>query len=252
MKKVLCALVLACAAAAIAIAGASPGKGRPLNPYAAKYERNIAGMGAPDQSLESVMSPTAPISDGVFEPLSPQSKTCSQRCSTRCSTTCTTTRGCSTQCKVQTDGCGGSSAKPLPPAPAGPTGVSAILPTVARAPTGYFTLYSSQDEVRAVQGAPTAQLATAWRYGSSTVNFSNGVVVGYSNASKNLKVRVTPASPLSAVTFEVGSTQDTVLAAQGTPTSIVGNRWRYESSTVDFQDGVVSSYSNISNNLRVR
>jgi len=58
--------------------------------------------------------------------------------------------------------------------------------------------------------------------------------------------------------FSLGSSKDEVLAAQGTPTSIinggglVGDIWNYGFSSVDFTTaGYVKGYSNISGNLQV-
>ena len=52
--------------------------------------------------------------------------------------------------------------------------------------------------------------------------------------------------------FTLGSTQDDVLAIQGTPTSVQGNTWYYRSSSVTFSRGRVASYSNQSGNLRIK
>lgn len=52
--------------------------------------------------------------------------------------------------------------------------------------------------------------------------------------------------------FTMGSTQDEVLAIQGTPTSVQGNTWYYRSSSVTFSRGRVESYSNQSRNLRIK
>ena len=57
--------------------------------------------------------------------------------------------------------------------------------------------------------------------------------------------------------FEIGSTKNDVLAAQGTPTGIIdghgyGDIWSYGLSSVDFsRTGAVKGYSNISGNLHV-
>ncbi len=52
--------------------------------------------------------------------------------------------------------------------------------------------------------------------------------------------------------FTLGSTQDDVVAIQGTPTSVQGNTWYYRSSSVTFSRGRVTSYSNQSRNLRIK
>jgi hypothetical protein len=50
--------------------------------------------------------------------------------------------------------------------------------------------------------------------------------------------------------FTVGSTADEVLAVQGTPTSIRGNLWYYQMSSVLFRKGKVHYVFNSSGNLR--
>lgn len=53
-----------------------------------------------------------------------------------------------------------------------------------------FTMGSSEDVVRAVQGPPTRILASTWYYGESEVYFAGGRVVGWKDSSKNpLKIR---------------------------------------------------------------
>ncbi len=52
--------------------------------------------------------------------------------------------------------------------------------------------------------------------------------------------------------FTLGSSRQEVEKIQGTPTSIIGDTWDYGFSSVYFEDGKVSGYSNISDNLRVK
>lgn len=52
--------------------------------------------------------------------------------------------------------------------------------------------------------------------------------------------------------FTLGSSRQEVEKIQGTPTSIIGNTWDYEFSSVYFEDEKVSGYSNISHNLSVK
>jgi phage baseplate assembly protein gpV len=128
-------------------------------------------------------------------------------------------------------------------------------PSVARA-RGAFTLGSTEDEVLAVQGTPTGIEGGRWAYDSSSVSFSNGRVEAYANETQKLHLQMTPQGDVTAARargfFALGSTADEVLAVQGTPTSVAGNRWGYELSWVVFDDGKVESYSNVSGNLRVR
>ena len=119
----------------------------------------------------------------------------------------------------------------------------------------YFTLGSTKDEVRRVQGAPTSISGDAWDYEYSSVQFdSNGMVISYSDISHNLKIRVVASSKSQkSVHFTIGSTKDEVLSVQGTPTGISGDAWDYEYSSVNFDsNGAVVSYADISHNLRVR
>src|SRR5579863_3041704 len=119
-----------------------------------------------------------------------------------------------------------------------------------------FTLGSTQEEVLSVQGSPTSVEVGRWLYELSSVDFSEGRVDGYADISHNLHVRLTPVGGAKAAlargAFTLGSTEDDVLAVQGTPTSVEGRRWRYDSSSVDFVDRKVESYDNAEHNLRVR
>jgi hypothetical protein len=132
----------------------------------------------------------------------------------------------------------------------------ATLPSPQRSVSrNYFTIGSSKEEVQAVQGTPTSIVGDTWYYGYSTVSFYNGKVRGYSDTSRNLRVKMAPQigseSKLTSDYFTLGSTKDDVLAVQGTPTSIVGDTWYYSYSTISFYNGRVRGYSNTSKNLRV-
>ncbi len=120
---------------------------------------------------------------------------------------------------------------------------------------GYWTLDSTQEDVVAVQGTPISVEGNRWRYASSSLDFRDGKVVGYSDLSNNLRMRLNPTSDVAAARrrgyFTLGSSADEVLAVQGTPNGIEGSRWRYDSSTVDFKREGVEGYSNASHNLRV-
>jgi len=68
-----------------------------------------------------------------------------------------------------------------------------------------------------------------------------------------LKKEVTPSSPNKATVWSIGSTKDAVLAVEGTPKSIAGDTWFYNDiDNITFDNGVVSSYSNSSNSLKVK
>jgi curved DNA-binding protein CbpA len=121
---------------------------------------------------------------------------------------------------------------------------------------GYFTIGSTKDEVLAIQGTPASVIGNMWLYRDSSVDFYGHQVSGYSNVSKNLKVRVLPSGDTSEARsrgyFTIGSTKDEVLAIQGTPWSVIGNTWHYGDSSVYFYGNQVSSYSNVSKNLKIR
>ena len=118
----------------------------------------------------------------------------------------------------------------------------------------YFTIGSSKGEVQAVQGTPTSIVGDTWYYGYSSITFYKERVKGYSNTSENLRVNLTtqigPERP--AGYFTLGSTKNEVIAVQGTPSSIVGETWYYEHSTVSFYNGRVKGYSDTSRNLKVK
>ena len=108
--------------------------------------------------------------------------------------------------------------------------------------TSWFTVGSTTDEVLAVQGKPKSYGEMDWTYGHSKVLFSAGRVVGWDVAPKSpLRVRLLPSRIVhpTGTTFTIGSTQDEVLAIQGTPTAFNENVWRYGESSVQFRDGRV-------------
>lgn len=131
-----------------------------------------------------------------------------------------------------------------------------LLPRPApdRSETGYFTVGSSENDVLLAQGTPTRVDAGKWHYGFSEIQFKEGRVQGYQNFYGNLRVLMLPATPSPPAAtkgyFTVGATTDDVLALQGTPTSVQGNLWRYESSTVLFRKGKVLNAINSDANLR--
>ena len=151
----------------------------------------------------------------------------------------------------------------LPPFPV-PT---AKLPAVR---TNYFTLGSSQDDVLHAQGTPDeitqyrASGKVIWSYGYSNVTFSlpDERVIEWADNANNLKVKLQPKSGQSATPgyFTLGSSQDDVLHAQGTPDEITQYRasgkviWSYGYSNVTFSlpDGRVIEWSNNDGDLKVR
>ena len=123
-----------------------------------------------------------------------------------------------------------------------------------------FSLGSTEDDVLSVQGTPTSiserSRGKVFHYDISDVEFESGVVTNYSNISHNLKFRILPKVRSDKDWFTLGSTEDEVLSVQGTPTSISvrsrGKVFHYDISDVEFVNGVVTNYSNISHNLKIR
>ncbi len=118
----------------------------------------------------------------------------------------------------------------------------------------FFTVGSTRDEVLRVQGTPTRIEGNRWYYGFSEVRFKSGAVEDYDNYFGNLKIRLLP-SDFSDVKprqdhFTIGSSQDEVLAVQGSPTSIQGNFWFYHLSNILFRDGKVQHVVDAAGNLR--
>lgn len=120
--------------------------------------------------------------------------------------------------------------------------------------TGHFTIGSTENDVLLAQGTPTRVEAGKWHYGFSEIQFKSGRVQGYQNYYGNLRVLMLPAAPSTQASakgyFTVGASSDDVLAVQGTPTSVQGNVWRYESSSVLFRKGKVHYVINSDANLR--
>jgi hypothetical protein len=112
----------------------------------------------------------------------------------------------------------------------------------------HITIGSSEDEVLLVQGTPTRVEGDRWFYGFAELVFKNGQVAEYDNYFGTLKMRIlsslqsgaAPEQPARSF-FTIGSSLDEVLAVQGTPTAIHGNRWSYNFAFVFFRDGKVHS-----------
>ena len=105
-----------------------------------------------------------------------------------------------------------------------------------------FSLGSSKSDVYAVQGPPMRMTDTVWHYGPSRVYFRGDAVIGWS-VSSGTPLRLGQGEPDASSgqqnSFAVGSTQSEVLAAQGPPTELTDEVWRYGSSEVYFKGGRV-------------
>lgn len=112
--------------------------------------------------------------------------------------------------------------------------------SVAAPQAAYFTRGSSKAEVYRIQGVPSYSTELEWRYGSSRVYFAGDTVVGWeSRADSPLMVK--EANALTGH-FGMGSSMLEVLAAQGTPSYVGDNDWKYGQSSVQFSDGKVISW----------
>ncbi|WP_041123949.1 hypothetical protein [Jeotgalibacillus alimentarius] len=119
-----------------------------------------------------------------------------------------------------------------------------------------ITTGSTKEEVVAVMGVPSSiePILNNWRYDMSSIDFNDqDQVVGWNDLSNNLIIGI--STNMAASTFTLGSSKEEVLSAMGTPSSIepILNTWRYEMSSVDFddQDQVVGR-NDLSNNLNIR
>jgi len=123
-----------------------------------------------------------------------------------------------------------------------------------RIPPTHITIGSNEEEVLLVQGTPTRVERDKWFYGFSELVFKNGRVVEYDNYFGSLKMSLVPSTlpgPESPRDFfTIGSTPDEVLAAQGTPTAIHGDRWSFDFAVVIFRDGKVNDVTNSDGTLR--
>jgi hypothetical protein len=132
-----------------------------------------------------------------------------------------------------------------------------VLPT-ANPPGGhrptFFTLGATQDEVLWVQGTPTRIDSNKWYYGFSEITFKDARVNGFNNFFNSLQIRMQPGEEVSKASagghFTIGSSEDVVLAVQGTPDSIQAGIWSYQFSEVWFQEGKVRMVNNFSGNLK--
>ncbi len=126
--------------------------------------------------------------------------------------------------------------------------------TGAADPHEFFTIGATMDEVLAVQGSPTRADSSRWGYGFSEVRFKDQRAVGFDNFFGNLKIKILPSPSYNPTErkeyFTTGSSQDEVLAVQGTPSSIQGNMWFYSLSNILFRDGRVQTVADASGALR--
>jgi curved DNA-binding protein CbpA len=127
----------------------------------------------------------------------------------------------------------------------------------------YYTIGSSKNAVLRIQGNPSqiinAGSTVMWYYGTSSVTFENGKVSEFSNIGGNLKIKLIDERnrTLDAENiFSIGSSKNTVLQIQGNPSQIINAgstvMWYYGTSSVTFENGKVSEFSNIGQNLKIK
>ncbi|OGQ93397.1 MAG: hypothetical protein A2284_08515 [Deltaproteobacteria bacterium RIFOXYA12_FULL_61_11] len=121
--------------------------------------------------------------------------------------------------------------------------LSDLLPNIAT-----FSIGSTQEAVRNVQGPPTeiqvyqSLNEIQWSYGFSQVTFAYDTeqVIGYDEYSMGEDLIVYMGSKIPGETFTLGSTQQEVIDAQGTPTavqvyqSLNEIQWSYGFSQISF------------------
>lgn len=130
-----------------------------------------------------------------------------------------------------------------------------------------WDLGSTKDDVFRIQGTPTRIVNYDYSdretlyYGNSTIELTKQRVVGYSNESGNLRVRVLPilsGSDGAGNAWTLDSSRDEILSVQGTPTQVLldgpacSETFYYGNSTIELKNGFVAGYDNLDRNLRVK
>ncbi|AFY64864.1 hypothetical protein [Geitlerinema sp. PCC 7407] len=130
----------------------------------------------------------------------------------------------------------------------------------------FWTLGSSREEVLKVQGTPTqlvqddALRSELLYYDNSLVELQHGVVTSYRNFDQNLKVVVAvPVAGRPVPDFwTLDSPREEILRVQGTPTQVLQNdalcqeTVYYNNSSIQFKNGAIVGYDNLSRNLKIR
>ena len=111
----------------------------------------------------------------------------------------------------------------------------------------YLTVGSTRDEVLAQEGTPTASSEDKLVYGKSELYLKDGAVVGWRiDPSSPIRVKLWPGSPVDPGLsfFSYGSSKDSVLVVQGTPTAFTEDKFEYGGSAVYFRNNRVYSWRN--------
>ena len=120
----------------------------------------------------------------------------------------------------------------------------------------YITVGSTQQEVLAQLGTPTAASEDKLVYGRSELYLKNNNVVGWriDPVSSPIKVKLWPESSVDTTlkSFTIGSRKDVVLVVQGTPTAFSEGKFEYGSSEVYFQNNRVVGWKNDPASIQLR
>jgi hypothetical protein len=119
----------------------------------------------------------------------------------------------------------------------------------------YLTVGSTKAEVLAQQGTPTASSEDKLVYGKSELYLKYGVVTGWRiDLSSTIRVKLWPEVPVDPGLsfFSYGSSKDSVLVVQGTPTAFTEDKFEYGGSVVYFRNNRVYSWRNDPASIQLR
>jgi hypothetical protein len=120
----------------------------------------------------------------------------------------------------------------------------------------YITIGLTEDEVKAIQGAPTSSSGEKLAYGGSELYFTGGKLSGWriDPASAPIRVKLWPDSPVNPdlAFFHLGSSKSAVVVVQGTPTFLSENQFGYGGSIVYFRDDRVVNWKDDRSTIPLR
>jgi hypothetical protein len=123
----------------------------------------------------------------------------------------------------------------------------AIVVPAPHVPMPYVTVGLTPAEVASVMGAPLSTTNASLRYRDAVFYLHNGVVAGWKVAPSliPLRVKLWPARGTDphVVNFTIGTTKDSVIALQGTPTLLTENKLGYGASEVFLENGHVIGWN---------
>ena len=124
-------------------------------------------------------------------------------------------------------------------AAAGPHAPEFAVPEAPRetpSETGGISAGSTLFDVYSIQGIPTLTEGDVWHYGKSSIHFTKGKVVSWTQHPDNpLRIARDLPVELRSGQFDIGSTKDEVRSVQGTPVTETETVWDYGPSRVYFQ-----------------